>query len=85
MNLGQRGGLEFLVEKILDVASRPEYDETCMYGRTIEQHLPQYSVMYVQIETPTPLVTNRDLLLLGRLCFEQDSFASLPSARQSQL
>jgi len=72
MDCGKHGGLKYILECLLDPANRPQYDETCCFGEMVEQRLPYYRVSYFQLLTPTPFISNRDVLLLGRLRFEED-------------
>mmetsp|Transcript_62463 Transcript_62463/g.116026 ORF Transcript_62463/g.116026 Transcript_62463/m.116026 type:complete len:338 (-) Transcript_62463:138-1151(-) len=72
MDCGKLGGLKYILECLLDPANRPQYDDVCKYGEMVEQRLPYYRVSYFQLLTPTPIISNRDVLLLGRLRFQED-------------
>mmetsp|Transcript_49245 Transcript_49245/g.115183 ORF Transcript_49245/g.115183 Transcript_49245/m.115183 type:complete len:333 (+) Transcript_49245:65-1063(+) len=72
MDCGKQGGLKYILECLLDPANRPQYDDACKFGEMVEQRLPFYRVSYFQLLTPTPLISNRDVLLLGRLRFQED-------------
>eukprot|EP00931_Biecheleriopsis_adriatica_P049254 TRINITY_DN28489_c0_g2_i1.p1 TRINITY_DN28489_c0_g2~~TRINITY_DN28489_c0_g2_i1.p1 ORF type:complete len:362 (-),score=80.56 TRINITY_DN28489_c0_g2_i1:127-1050(-) len=57
---------------LLDVESRKEWDEMVIQAKTVEAHFPFYRLSYVAIKSPAFVISDRDLLLLGRIRFDQD-------------
>merc|ERR1712137_1005930 len=45
--------------------------EMCQSGRCPEQRLPFYRITYAQLKTPMSLIAPRDILLEGRLRFDE--------------
>eukprot|EP00747_Dinoflagellata_sp_TGD_P085454 gnl/TRDRNA2_/TRDRNA2_162892_c0_seq1.p1 gnl/TRDRNA2_/TRDRNA2_162892_c0~~gnl/TRDRNA2_/TRDRNA2_162892_c0_seq1.p1 ORF type:complete len:247 (+),score=49.41 gnl/TRDRNA2_/TRDRNA2_162892_c0_seq1:32-772(+) len=65
-------GLKWLIDGIATPEERPKWDETCISGRLVERYPPFYSSSYYQIQSPAPIISNRDLLVIGRMRFEED-------------
>lgn len=61
----------YLLESLLDVAKRPEWDDMCTSGRVPEQKLPYYRYTYAQLKSPMSLIAPRDILLEGRIRFDE--------------
>eukprot|EP00747_Dinoflagellata_sp_TGD_P216458 gnl/TRDRNA2_/TRDRNA2_89004_c0_seq1.p1 gnl/TRDRNA2_/TRDRNA2_89004_c0~~gnl/TRDRNA2_/TRDRNA2_89004_c0_seq1.p1 ORF type:complete len:365 (+),score=50.91 gnl/TRDRNA2_/TRDRNA2_89004_c0_seq1:93-1187(+) len=60
-----------IVLQILSIEDRPKWDEQCSFGETVEQQLPFYRYSLYRTISPFPLVVSpREILLCGRLCFE---------------
>jgi len=61
-----------LAFEVLDIESRPKWDAMCTEGRILEQHLPFYRYSTYRVRSPFSLVAPRELLLLGRVAFDED-------------
>jgi len=65
-------GIRHLVAHMLTAEDRPQYDEVCNLGQTVESYLPHYRTLYFQIKPPAAIIAPRDVLTLSRLRFETD-------------
>jgi len=65
-------GIRHLIAHMLTAEDRPEYDEVCESGQTIESYLPWYRTIRFVIKSPTSIIAQRDVVTLSRICFEKD-------------
>mmetsp|Transcript_66508 Transcript_66508/g.185409 ORF Transcript_66508/g.185409 Transcript_66508/m.185409 type:complete len:192 (+) Transcript_66508:580-1155(+) len=67
-----KGGFSAIANHIAAAEARPLWDKTCMFSEVVEAYKPFYQIMYLQIRSPAPFVSNRDIVLLGRLRLEEN-------------
>jgi len=65
-------GIRHLLANMLTAEDRPQYDEVCGFGETVESVLPYYRIVYFQIKAPAAIIAPRDVLTLSRIRFEED-------------
>jgi hypothetical protein len=65
-------GLPYVINEILAVEKRPEWDAMCTEAKVLESYTPYYRVTYVRMASPAAIIAPRDLCLLGRIRFEDD-------------
>jgi len=75
-NLHTHGnGIRHLVANMLTAEDRPQYDNLCESGETVESYLPYYRIVYFKIKPPAvaaAVMAPRDILMLARITAEAD-------------
>eukprot|EP00929_Paragymnodinium_shiwhaense_P113709 TRINITY_DN82001_c0_g1_i1.p1 TRINITY_DN82001_c0_g1~~TRINITY_DN82001_c0_g1_i1.p1 ORF type:complete len:394 (-),score=93.06 TRINITY_DN82001_c0_g1_i1:151-1332(-) len=70
--------LLYLLDTLLDITKRPQWDDMCTHGDFPEQRIPFYRLTYCKIKPPAAIISARDILLEGRLRFEEDGRILIP-------
>jgi len=66
------GGLPFVLQCLLKIEDRPQWDKMCLEAGALENYAPFYRVTYVRMESPAFFIAQRELCMLGRISFEDD-------------
>eukprot|EP00927_Polykrikos_kofoidii_P058917 TRINITY_DN5379_c0_g1_i1.p1 TRINITY_DN5379_c0_g1~~TRINITY_DN5379_c0_g1_i1.p1 ORF type:complete len:393 (-),score=59.01 TRINITY_DN5379_c0_g1_i1:36-1214(-) len=65
-------GIARIMNGILRISERPKWDDMCQEGSVQEAYPPFYRVSYVKMYSPSLIVSPRDLVILGRMCWLED-------------
>lgn len=67
-----KGGMGALLSKLFKTEDRPVWDEMCTFGASTHKAMPFYKYSLVQIKAPAPILSNRELLVVGRTRYMED-------------
>eukprot|EP00928_Gymnodinium_smaydae_P044049 TRINITY_DN29408_c0_g3_i1.p1 TRINITY_DN29408_c0_g3~~TRINITY_DN29408_c0_g3_i1.p1 ORF type:complete len:342 (-),score=42.69 TRINITY_DN29408_c0_g3_i1:450-1475(-) len=65
MQLG-KGGIASIMIELLNTSRRVEWDEMCDHAEKVERYAPYYGIGYVRLLPPAPIISKRDLCVVGR-------------------
>jgi len=75
--MSPRGGLASLLQLIDDTEMRPKYDGSCEIAEVLQSFPPFYKIVRVRIISPTIIIPNRELIIVGRIRFLEDGSVAI--------